>query len=183
MFAQKGYGAVSMNEVCTAAGVSKGSLYHHFPGKDELFLDVVEEDMQRWLQEWEEQRSRIVGTEARLFALGDHYANDFQNPLTHALEEFARSRTLTDEIHERLSQCYEGVLRVCRELLQEGIDSGYLRSGDLDNSVVTLSGLLEGISRVNEIAAIAKTREEIRAYYRAAVQMLLQGMRAGGEQL
>ncbi|MFD2875535.1 TetR/AcrR family transcriptional regulator [Paenibacillus rhizoplanae] len=30
LFAQKGYGAVSMNEVCLAAKVSKGSLYHHF---------------------------------------------------------------------------------------------------------------------------------------------------------
>lgn len=167
-----------MNEVCAAAEVSKGSLYHHFPSKDELFLYVVEEDMQKWLQEWEEQRSRITGTEARLFALGDHYANDFQNPLTHALEEFARSRTLSDEIHERLSQSYEGVMRVCRELLQEGIDDGYLRSGELENAVITLSGLLEGISRVNEIVAVAKNREEIRAYYRAAVQMLLQGMRA-----
>lgn len=172
-----------MNEMCTAAEVSKGSLYHHFPSKDELFLCVVEEDMQKWLQEWEDQLSRISGTEARLFALGDHYANDFQNPLTHALEEYARSRTLPDEIRRRLSKIYEGVMLVCRELLQEGMDSGYLRSGDLDNSVVTLSGLLEGISRVNEIAAIAKTREEIRAYYRAAVQMLLQGMRAGEESL
>lgn len=170
-----------MNEVCTAAEVSKGSLYHHFPSKDELFLYVVEEDMRKWLQEWEEQRSRISGTEARLFALGDHYANDFQNPLTHALEEYARSRTLPDDFRSRLSESFNRVMQVCRELLQEGMDSGYLRSGDLENSVIALSGILEGISRVNEIAAIAQTREEIRAYYRSALQMLLQGMRAGEE--
>ncbi|NQX47303.1 TetR/AcrR family transcriptional regulator [Paenibacillus tritici] len=179
LFAQKGYGAVSMNEVCLAAKVSKGSLYHHFPSKDELFLHVVEEDTQKWICEWEELKSKLSGTEARLFALGDHYANDFQNPLIHALEEYARSRTLPDDIRQRLSQIYELVARVCRELLQEGMDSGYLNNMNLESCVITLSGMLEGIGRVNEITTIANTREEIRAYYRAAVQILLQGIRAG----
>ncbi len=44
LFIRKGFGAVSMNEVCEAAEVSKGSLYHHFKSKDELFLQVLEED-------------------------------------------------------------------------------------------------------------------------------------------
>lgn len=48
LFVQRGYGAVTMNEVCEAAGVSKGSLYHHFPSKDELFLHIVEEDTKLW---------------------------------------------------------------------------------------------------------------------------------------
>ena len=177
LFAHKGYGAVSMNEVCTAAKVSKGSLYHHFPSKDELFLHVVEDDTQKWLGEWEELRSKISGTEARLFALGEHYANDFQNPLIHALEEYARSCTLTEDIRQRLSQIYESASRACRDLLQEGMDSGYLITGNLDNYVIIVSGMLEGISRVSEITALAKGPEDIREYYRGAIQLLLQGLR------
>ncbi|WP_342424745.1 TetR/AcrR family transcriptional regulator [Paenibacillus sp. FSL E2-0178] len=177
LFAHKGYGAVSMNEVCLAAKVSKGSLYHHFPSKDELFLYVVEDDTQKWLCEWEELRSKITGTEARLFALGDHYANDFQNPLIHALEEYARSRTLTDDMGQRLSQIYESASQACRDLLQEGMDSGYLIPGNLDNYVTIVSGMLEGIGRVSEITALAKGPEDIREYYRGAIQLLLQGLR------
>lgn len=167
-----------MNEVCTAAKVSKGSLYHHFPSKDELFLCVVEEDTQKWLCEWEELRSGISGTEARLYALGDHYANDIQNPLIHALEEYARSRTLSEEIRQRLSQIFEWVTQACRELLQEGMDSGYLVQGDLDNYVITFSAMLEGISRVHEITGMTNTPETIRAYYRAGIEILLQGIRS-----
>nr|WP_281365851.1 TetR/AcrR family transcriptional regulator [Paenibacillus phytohabitans] len=177
LFAHKGYGAVSMNEVCLAAKVSKGSLYHHFPSKDELFLYVVEDDTQKWLCEWEELRSKITGTEARLFALGDHYANDFQNPLIHALEEYARSRTLTEDMRQRLSQIYESASQACRDLLQEGMDSGYLIPGNLDNYVTIVSGMLEGIGRVSEITALAKGPEDIREYYRGAIQLLLQGLR------
>lgn len=177
LFAHKGYGAVSMNEVCTAAKVSKGSLYHHFPSKDELFLHVVEDDTQKWLCEWEELRSKITGTEARLYALGDHYADDFQNPIIHALEEYSRSRTLTEEVSQRLSQIYESASQACRDVLQEGMDSGYLAAGNLDSYVIIVSGMLEGISRVSEITALAKGPDAIREYYRGAVQLLLQGMR------
>ncbi|KAI7260899.1 hypothetical protein KC345_g9949 [Hortaea werneckii] len=166
-----------MNEVCVAASVSKGSLYHHFPSKDELFLHVVEDDTQKWLLEWEELRSKISGTEERLFALGEHYANDFQNPLIHALEEYARSRTLTDDIRQRLSEIYEAASQACRDLLQEGMDSGYLVTGNLDNYVIIVSGMLEGIGRVSEITALAKAPEDIKGYYREAIQLFLQGIR------
>jgi AcrR family transcriptional regulator len=41
VFAFKGYAAASMDEVCLAAGCSKGGLYHHFPTKQRLLAGVV----------------------------------------------------------------------------------------------------------------------------------------------
>jgi AcrR family transcriptional regulator len=178
LFVQKGYAAVTMNEVCTAAKVSKGSLYHHFPSKDELFLYVVEDDTEQWLSEWEEIRSRLSGVEERLYALGEHYANDFQNPLIRGLEEYARSRTHSDEIYERLSQLYESGASACRNLLKEGMDSGCLIQKDLDHYVVIVSGMLEGIGRVSEITAPSEGPAKIKKYYRDAISLLLQGIRA-----
>jgi AcrR family transcriptional regulator len=40
LFAQDGYAATSLDAVVTAAGVTKGALYHHFTGKRELFAAV-----------------------------------------------------------------------------------------------------------------------------------------------
>ncbi|AIQ67346.1 TetR/AcrR family transcriptional regulator [Paenibacillus graminis] len=178
LFVQKGYGAVTMNEVCSAAKVSKGSLYHHFPSKDELFLYVVEDDTEQWLSQWAEKSSRISGLEERFYALGEHYANDFQNPLIRALEEYARSRPHSDEVHQRLAQLCESASEACRNLLQEGMDTGYLIKGNLDNYVIIVSGLLEGVARVSEIMAAAKAPEDIMQYYREAIGLLLQGIRA-----
>ncbi|WP_052380479.1 TetR/AcrR family transcriptional regulator [Paenibacillus camerounensis] len=178
LFVQKGYAAVKVNEVCMAAKVSKGSLYHHFPSKDELFLSIVEEDTEKWLAEWELIRARISGIEERFYALGEHYANDFQNPLICGLEEYARSRTHTEEIHQRLSQLYDSGATACRNLLQESMDSGYLASGNLDHYVVIVCGMLEGIGRVREITAPSEGTAEVMKYYRDGVRLLLQGMRA-----
>ena len=42
LFAQKGYGSTSVADVRQAADVHSGSLYHFFPGKQDLLLAVLE---------------------------------------------------------------------------------------------------------------------------------------------
>ena len=47
LFAREGYAATSLEEVVTAARVTKGALYHHFSGKRELFAAVFEAEQTR----------------------------------------------------------------------------------------------------------------------------------------
>ncbi|MGI5982184.1 MAG: TetR/AcrR family transcriptional regulator [Sakamotonia sp.] len=42
-FSKKGYGASSINTICSAENISKGIIYHYFSTKDDLFLACVEE--------------------------------------------------------------------------------------------------------------------------------------------
>lgn len=42
LFATRGYDDTSIEAVLAETGVSRGSLYHHFPGKEALFLAVLE---------------------------------------------------------------------------------------------------------------------------------------------
>ena len=46
-FSSQGYGASSINTICTAQNISKGIVYHYFETKDALFLACVEECFQR----------------------------------------------------------------------------------------------------------------------------------------
>jgi AcrR family transcriptional regulator len=43
LFAARGYEGTSIEAVLTESGASRGSLYHHFAGKDALFLAVLED--------------------------------------------------------------------------------------------------------------------------------------------
>jgi AcrR family transcriptional regulator len=42
LFAERGYDGTSIEAVLAEEGVSRGSLYHHFHGKDALFWAVLE---------------------------------------------------------------------------------------------------------------------------------------------
>jgi AcrR family transcriptional regulator len=42
LFAQKGYGSTSVADILQAAGVNAGSLYHFFPGKQDVLLAVLD---------------------------------------------------------------------------------------------------------------------------------------------
>jgi AcrR family transcriptional regulator len=43
LFGEQGYAATSLDEVAHAANVTKGALYHHYSGKQELFAAVYEQ--------------------------------------------------------------------------------------------------------------------------------------------
>ena len=43
LFGERGYAAVTLDEVSARARVTKGSLYHHFRNKEDLFAAVLEE--------------------------------------------------------------------------------------------------------------------------------------------
>jgi AcrR family transcriptional regulator len=47
LFAADGYAATSLDAVVARAGVTKGALYHHFPGKRELFAAVFAAEQER----------------------------------------------------------------------------------------------------------------------------------------
>lgn len=49
VFSSRGYHAASMDHIAEAAGVSKPVLYQHFPGKRELYLDLLDAELERLL--------------------------------------------------------------------------------------------------------------------------------------
>jgi AcrR family transcriptional regulator len=49
-FDQKGLAATSIEDVCSTAGLSVGSIYHHFTGKDDIFEHLVGEATGKYLR-------------------------------------------------------------------------------------------------------------------------------------
>ena len=46
-FVRRGFEAAGLDDIAEAAGLSKGALYYHFDGKEELFLALVEQRLER----------------------------------------------------------------------------------------------------------------------------------------
>lgn len=50
LFLLKGLTAVTVDDICLAADVSKGGFYHHFPDKESVFTKVASEELTRQME-------------------------------------------------------------------------------------------------------------------------------------
>lgn len=69
LFAQYGYGALTMRQIAEALHVSTGTLYHYFPTKETLFQYLVEEITRQTLFEATSLFQGQTTTEERLISL------------------------------------------------------------------------------------------------------------------
>ena len=47
LFSERGYGSVTMRQIAQSLGVSTGTLYHYFPSKESIFIQLVQELCER----------------------------------------------------------------------------------------------------------------------------------------
>jgi TetR/AcrR family transcriptional regulator len=101
LFAQRGFDAVSMNDIAEAAGVSKANIFHHFESKNALYLSVVRNacaDSVERLQQLQHEDGAIPGR------LADFAGNHLKSLLEHDRVSRLILRELNDEQGARRAQ-------------------------------------------------------------------------------
>jgi len=74
LFAEKGFAHTTTRQIARAARVAEGTLYHHFPSKDHVFLSIFEETVGGYLAGMEEAARRPgTGREVLAGALRFHF--------------------------------------------------------------------------------------------------------------
>lgn len=80
LFAKKGYAETSTPEIVTAAGVTRGALYHHFEDKVALFRAVVTEEYKAVAREIDTSSSQTTGLAIDVLRRGSRgYMTAMQN--------------------------------------------------------------------------------------------------------
>jgi AcrR family transcriptional regulator len=69
LFAQKGYSSITMRQIAEALGVSTGTLYHYFPSKEAIFLQLVEEQTEQDILNFLAEASGIKTLSERIEAI------------------------------------------------------------------------------------------------------------------
>ncbi|HYQ49251.1 MAG TPA: TetR/AcrR family transcriptional regulator [Pseudomonas sp.] len=88
LFAEKGFGQVSMRELAAHVGLTAGSLYHHFPSKQDLLYDLIEElyeELQATLELG--RRAMARGGSALSCLIAAHWQLHAERPLQFRLAE------------------------------------------------------------------------------------------------
>ena len=116
-FSEQGYGASSVNTICSAQGISKGIIYHYFSTKDDLFLACVEEcfdmlteylkeKMQGTAGDAERQLEKYFDVRAEFFAKHPVYQRIFCEsviaPPSHLKGEIQKRKSAFDRLNVQI---------------------------------------------------------------------------------
>ncbi len=171
LFGERGYAATSLDEIVSAAKVTKGALYHHYDGKQELFAAVYEQ-VKREVSEraataflepdpWEDL---CAGCHAMLDA---HLDPTVRRILLHDAQAVLDADTI-----RRVENRYGAV--VLRGALRRAIRAGVIQPLPLKTLALMLTGaILEGCMAI----AHAEDSSQARADVGNVLTSLLRGLR------
>jgi AcrR family transcriptional regulator len=132
-FYKHGFQGGSLNHIVEVAGTTKGALFHHFAGKQELGYAVVDEIIgpilkQRWLDPLADSKDPIADLKRafRQYVKEDIESGHFVQgcPLNNLAQEMS---PLDEGFRKRIDKLYATWRKSYAEALAEGIKSGKVR--------------------------------------------------------
>jgi TetR/AcrR family transcriptional regulator, regulator of autoinduction and epiphytic fitness len=175
LFAKYGYRRTSMDDVARAAGIAKGTVYLHFPGKRELFRAGCEAVLADVLGKVEAVRTKSGPVRERVLALLEAkfaHLHDLVGSSPHATEILDTTTGLAADIVERADKRF---LDALAEILAEGDRKGQLSLSRLDMSPAQAAGVVfrcaDGTTREPGISS-----KTYRKRLQQLVDVLLQGL-------
>ena len=142
VFVARGYHAAAMDEIADRAGVSKPVLYQHFPGKQELYLALLDESVERLIEGLRtalrsnpDNRERVNATFAAYFGYVAEHSGTFRLV-------FESDFTSEPAVRERL----DAADRLCADMISQVIKED---AGLADDEAHLLSIGLLGMAQVS----------------------------------
>ncbi len=131
LFAEYGYHAAPLRDIARIAGIRAASIYHHYPNKQSLLVEIMETHMQRLigalehiLQTYDEPLQRLDEAIANHIRLHTSFKNEFFiiDTEIRALEGENRPYIIS------LRKKYEALMQ---DLIRNGMEQGIFRQSDV----------------------------------------------------
>lgn len=132
---EKGYYETSMDEIAARVGIAKGTIYKHFPGKEDLVLGILQRDMKALLQGIDDLIAKEETPGAKLKALLLFtYAGFFskQAQLLASMYNGVDMKRLFVEKGACMKDLWDDLIARVKQLLEDG-----KAAGEFDNSIPT----------------------------------------------
>lgn len=171
LFSKKGYVATTMKDVCEATGLSRGGLYRHFSSTKDIFLAILDQD----LDEDRMSVARAIAAKVPAKIILEHYLLhektaifDENNGFHFAVHEFSFSEK--DQKHyfdKRMADAIE----LIAQLLNYGLITGEFKALDPQVVATHVVYFLAGLKTVS--SSLTMTEEMIESQMALIKEMIL----------
>lgn len=178
LFSRKGYSGASIQDICSAAGCSKGNLYYHFKSKEDLFVYLEEQTYAEWWTELDRLFSRCKTVTEKLYAYGQFSAG-IERSLYSAEREFIHTVDANSEAMQRFKEIIIKNFEKTQKFIFEGIADAEFKNED--PSILTFI-IMSFFAALNHYKLYLMDNEVSRDLFHKATTLLLHGISAGNEQ-
>lgn len=123
LFSQRGYHGTSMQDLGSALGIQRGSLYAHIGSKEELLFDVVTDGAERFLARGHEAISRGGSARDRLRAFLVGHVETATQHLEASTVFLNEWRYLSQELRDLVQAKRDTYEAMARRIVEEGVAS------------------------------------------------------------
>lgn len=133
---EKGYHETSIDEIAARVGIAKGTVYLHFPSKEDLVVAIFERDMQQLLQSIDSTMDSALSAREKIEAIFDWMHEGIMNNRMQLLFSISNSEGLRHLLVEK-----KGCLREIWDQLSTRLNSLFdegKAGGDFDSTLPTM---------------------------------------------
>jgi AcrR family transcriptional regulator len=145
--AEKGYSAVTLQDIAKRAGVSKGATLYYFATKEDLFLGALEwlvEHIHGRLHAAVEAESDPVEKLRAMFATVFCSAQEARQFFL-AYSDFVSIGTRNKRFHDLNARFYQGCTCHNRDIVEAGVQSGVFRQVNVEDACSMTRALIDGL--------------------------------------
>lgn len=145
--AEKGYSAVTLQDIAKRAGVSKGSTLYYFATKEELFLGALEWMVERVHARIGEAVAAVDDPIEKVKTVIHtifHSAQESRQFFL-AYSDFVSIGTRNKRFHDLNARFYAGCCGTDRMIIEQGIAAGAFRRIDIDDASSMVRALVDGL--------------------------------------
>ena len=184
VFAKRGFLSATMEEIAEQCELAVGTLYRYFQSKEELYVSLLCEAMEKFHQGIEAARSRDIPPNEQLRAVWQFFYDfyreqpEYYRALMFLHNEGLRN-TISPDVIKEINHRAGRNFRLVAEIVQAGVDAGLYRP-DLDTRGVVdvLWSLLMGLVQLIETRRNLDARADmLETLHRESFEWLECGLR------
>ncbi|TWU29571.1 TetR/AcrR family transcriptional regulator [Bythopirellula polymerisocia] len=146
MLKESGYLGLSMDRIAAEMEYSKGTIYQHFPNKEEIILSLANEALKKRLDMFETASAWNATSRQRMAAIGAAAAEFVRiHPMYFAVDQLVRSASIwektSDQRRQFMQNCEASCMRIVGGIVNDAITDGDLRLANNMTAEVLVFGL------------------------------------------
>jgi AcrR family transcriptional regulator len=155
LFSRNGYQGTSMAELSRVTGAARGTIFHHFKNKEDVFLNILKKVQENILTAFQRHKETacyengmemVTGVVPFYLSLaGD---NEDQFLLLHRHYPYQMAKT-NPVFRSYLEDVYNCLLNIFEEGISMGITDGSVKASSPRNSAMVLFAMVDGVARFN----------------------------------